>query len=133
MTLAELLIAAAITGSSCCASLQVWSQAGQAARAAQALTQASEQLDRHWLASRRWLTADPQICALDPSTWSMPLQLPEPAHQDLQQSLQPSDSGSGFWLVLREPASGLERRQLFTVAGLGGCRGTGNTAEEEAP
>ena len=67
MTLAELLIAGAIAGSSCCASVQVWGQAAKSARSARDLTDASALLERHWLASRRWLAAAPmtEICTLE--------------------------------------------------------------------
>ena len=123
MTLAELLIAGAIAGSSCCASLQVWAQAAQTARSARDLTDASALLERHWLASRRWLAAAPttEICALDAEALGEALEQSLGLASDLRRSLQTSDDGLGLWLVLEHPASGLERRQLVTASGLGGC------------
>lgn len=123
MTLAELLIAGTIAGSSCCASLQVWAQAAQTARSARDLTDASALLERHWLASRRWLAAAPttEICALDAEALGEALEQSLGLASELRRSLQTSDDGLGLWLVLEHPASGLERRQLVTASGLGGC------------
>ena len=123
MTLAELLIAGAIAGSSCCATVQVWGQAAQTARSARDLTDASALLERHWLASRRWLAAAPmtEICALEAESLGDALEQSLPLATDLQRSLQASDDDLGLWLVLAHPASGLERRQLITAADLGRC------------
>lgn len=123
MTLAELLIAGAIAGSSCCASMQVWGQAAQTARSARDLTEATALLERHWLASRRWLAAAPttEICALDAEALGEALEQSLTLATDLRRSLQASEDGLGLWLVLEHPASGLERRQLMTASGLGGC------------
>jgi len=123
MTLAELLIAGAIAGSSCCASVQVWGQAAQSARSASDLTDASALLERHWLASRRWLAAAPmtEICALEAESLDEALQQSLPLAAGLQRSLQTSDDNPGLWLVLEHLTSGLERRQLITAAGLGCC------------
>lgn len=133
MTLAELLIAGAIAGSSCCASMQVWGQAAQTARSARDLTEATALLERHWLASRRWLTAAPttEICALDAEALGEALEQSLPLASDLERSLQADDHNSSFWLVLEHPASGLERRQLVTASGLGGC--TANPEQLSAP
>ena len=123
MTLAELLIAGAIAGSSCCASVQVWGQAAQTARSARDLTDASALLERHWLASRRWLAAAPmtEICTLEAEALGEALEQSLPLAADLQRSLQASDDDLGLWLLLEHPVSGLKRRQLITAAGLGGC------------
>ena len=123
MTLAELLIAGAIAGSSCCASMRVWGQAAQTARSASDLTEATALLERHWLASRRWLAAAPttEICALDAEALGEVLEQSLPLASDLERSLQASEDGLGLWLLLEHPASGLERRQLVTASGLGGC------------
>ena len=123
MTLAELLIAGAIAGSSCCASVQVWGQAAQTARSARDLTDASALLERHWLASRRWLAAAPmtEICSLEAESLGDALEQSLPLAAGLERSLQASDKNSGLWLVLEHPTSGLERRQLMTASGLGGC------------
>ena len=133
MTLAELLIAGAIAGSSCCASMQVWAQAAQTARSAHDLTEATSLLERHWLASRRWLTAAPttEICALDAEALGEALEQSLPLASDLERSMQASEDGLGLWLVLEHPASGLERRQLMTASGLGGC--TANPEQLSAP
>ena len=123
MTLAELLIAGAIAGSSCCASVQVWGQAAQSARSARDLTDASALLERHWLASRRWLAAAPktEICALEAQSLGEALDQSLSLAADLERSLETNDDNPGLWLVLEHPTSGLERRQLITAAGLGGC------------
>ena len=123
MTIAELLIAGAIAGSSCCASMQVWGQAAQTACSARDLTEATAQLERDWLASRGWLAAAPrtEICALDAKALSEALEQSLTLASDLQRSLQASEDGLGLWLVLEHPVSGLERRQLMTASGLGGC------------
>lgn len=123
MTLAELLIAGAIAGSSCCASVQVWGQAAQTARSARDLTDASVLLERHWLASRRWLAAAPmtEICTLEAEALGEALEQSLPLAAGLQRSLQANDDNPGLWLVLEHPTSGLKRRQLITAAGLGGC------------
>ena len=123
MTLAELLIAGAIAGSSCCASVQVWGQAAKSARSARDLTDASALLERHWLASRRWLAAAPktEICALEAESLGEALEQSLPLAADLERSLQTNDDNPGLWLVLEHPTSGLERRQLMTASGLGGC------------
>ena len=123
MTLAELLIAGAIAGSSCCASMQVWGQAAQTARSARDLTDASALLERHWLASRRWLAAAPitEICALEAESLGEALQQSLPLAAGLQRSLQTSDDNPGLWLALEHLTSGLKRRQLITASGLGGC------------
>ena len=123
MTLAELLIAGAIAGSSCCASVQVWGQAAKSARSARDLTDASALLERHWLASRRWLACAPmtEICTLEAEAVGEALKQSLPLAAGLERSLQASDENSGLWLVLEHPVSGLKRRQLITAAGLGGC------------
>ena len=123
MTLAELLIAGAIAGSSCCASVQVWGQAAKSARSARDLTDASALLERHWLASRRWLAAAPmtEICALEAESLDEALDQSLPLAAGLQRSLQANDDDLELWLVLEHLTSGLERRQLITASGLGGC------------
>lgn len=123
MTLAELLIAGAIAGSSCCASVQVWGQAAKSARSARDLTDASALLERHWLASRRWLAAAPmtEICTLETERLGEALNQSLPLAAGLQRSLEANDDNPGLWLVLEHLTSGLERRQLITASGLGGC------------
>ena len=133
MTLAELLIAGAIASSSCCASMQVWTQAARTARSARDLTDASDLMERHWLASRRWLAAAPmtEICTLEAEVLGEALEQSLPLEAGLRRSLQASESGLGLWLVLEHPASDLERRQLITASGLGGCTDDAETTNPE--
>ena len=121
MTLSELLIAGVITCSSCCASLQVWGQAGHIARSARDFTEVSALLERHWLASYRWLSAAPAVCSLEVAGLEAALELALPLALELSRSIDSNHESLGLWLVLQHPASGLERRQLVTSAGLGVC------------
>ena len=122
MTLAELLVAGAIASSSCCASFHVWGQAAQASHSARRLVQAEALLDRHWLASQRWLASEALACALDAERLDQGLALALPLADGLQRSLHSDGDPAAVWLVLHHPEAGFERRQLFTVMGLGGCQ-----------
>lgn len=122
MTLAELLVAAAIASSSCCASLQVWGQAAQASHSARRLVQAEVLLERHWLASQRWLASEALACALDAEHLDQGLALALPLDAALQRSLHSDGDPAAVWLVLHHRQTGLERRQLLTAIGLGGCQ-----------
>jgi hypothetical protein len=121
MTLSELLIAGVITSSSCCASLQVWGQACHIARSARDVTEASALLERHWLASYRWLSAAPAVCSLEAAGLEEALEQALPLALELSRSIDSNNASLGWWLELQHPASGLERRQLLTSAGLGVC------------
>jgi len=133
MTLTELLVAGMIAGSSCCASLQVFSQAAAGSHLARTRLEAGELLELHWLASRRWLMAANAGCPDDPMALEKELIAEVPLDDSLQRSLTDDDASWGLWLVLDHPATGLQRRQLFTAAGSGWCNDTGAaTSEAEA-
>jgi len=121
MTLAELLVAGMIAGSSCCASLQVFSQAAAASHTARIQREASELMELHWLASRRWLMAATSACELDAAGLEQSLVAELPLESQLQRSLHDDPESMGVWLELDHPSSGLQRRQLFTAAGSGWC------------
>jgi len=121
MTLAELLVAGMIASSSCCASLQVFSQAAAASHTARTQREASELLELHWLASRRWLMVTRSACDLDAAGLEQSLAAELPLGSHLQRSLHDDPESMGVWLELNHPSSGLHRRQLFTAAGSGWC------------
>ena len=130
MTLTELLVAGMIAGSRCCASLQVFSQAAAASHVARTRLEAGELLELHWLASRRWLMAANASCSDDPMALAQKLMADLPLDDSLQRSLIDDDASWGLWLVLNHPATGLQRRQLFTAAGSGWCNDTAATTSE---
>jgi hypothetical protein len=121
MTMAELLVAGMIASSSCCASLQVFSQAASASHTARTQREASELMELHWLASRRWLMAVSSACDLDAAGLEQSLAAELPLGSQLQRRLHDDPEFMGVWLELDHPSSGLERRQLFTAAGSGWC------------
>jgi hypothetical protein len=124
MTLAELLVAGMIASSSCCASLQVFSQAASASHTARTELEASELLELHWLASRRWLMVSRSACDLDAAGLEQSLAAELPLSSQLQRRLHDDPESLGVWLELDHPSSGLQRRQLFTAAGSGWCDDT---------
>ena len=121
MTLAELLVAGMIASSSCCASLQVFSRAAATSHTARTQLEASELLELHWLASRRWLMVTRSACDLDAAGLEQSLAAELPLGSHLQRSLHDDPESMGVWLELNHPSSGLQRRQLFTAAGSGWC------------
>ena len=121
MTLAELLVAGMIASSSCCPSLQVFSRAASASHTARMQREASELMELHWLASRRWLMAVSSACDLDAAWLEQSLAVELPLDSHLQRSLHNDPESIGVWLELDHPSSGLQRRQLFTAAGSGWC------------
>ena len=121
MTLAELLVAGMIAGSSCCASLQVFSQAAAISHTARIQLEASELLELHWLASRRWLMAASSACDHDAAGLEQSLAVERPLDSHLLRNLHDDPDSMGVWLELDHPSSGLQRRQLFTAAGSGWC------------
>ena len=130
MTLAELLVAAMIAGSSCCASLQVFGQAATASHTARMQREAAELMELHWLASRRWLMAARSACDLDTAGLEQSLAAELPLDQNLQRRLHDDAASLGVWLVLDHPASELQRRQLFTAAGTGWCHDPGQASRD---
>ena len=135
MTLAELLVAGVITSSSCCASLHVWGHAAQASHAARQTSDAAALLDRHWLATHRWLASDGVACDLSAGRLDQDISFALPLANGLERSIEPDGDvdGLGVWLELRHSQSGLQRRQLFTPSGLGGCASTAELSPELEP
>lgn len=135
MTLAELLVAGVITSSSCCASLHVWGYAAQASHAARQTSVAAALLDRHWLATQRWLLSDGVACDLSADRLDQDVSFALPLADGLERSIEPDGEvdGVGVWLLLRHLESGLQRRQLFTPSGLGGCASTAELSPELEP
>ena len=137
MTLAELLVAGVITSSSCCASLHVWGHAAQASHAARQTADAAALLDRHWLATQRWFLSDGVACDLSADRLDQDVSLALPLAGGLERSIEPDGDtdgdGLGVWLVLRHSQSGLQRRQLLTPSGLGGCASTAELPPELEP
>ena len=111
MTLAELLVAGVITSSSCCASLHVWGHAAQASHAARQTADAAALLDRHWLATQRWLLSDGVACDLSAHRLDQKISLALPLADGLERSIEPDGDGDGdglgVWLLLRHLESGL--------------------------
>ena len=135
MTLAELLVAGVITSSSCCACLHVWGHAAQASHAARQTSVAAALLDRHWLATQRWLLADGVACDLSADRLDQEISFALPLADGLERSIEPDGEvdGVGVWLLLRHLESGLQRRQLFTPSGLVGCASTAELSPELEP
>ena len=135
MTLAELLVAGVITSSSCCASLHVWGHAAQASHAARQTSVAAALLDRHWLATHRWLLSDGVACDLSAHRLDQDVSFALPLADGLERSIEPDGEvdGVGVWLLLRHLESGLQRRQLLTPSGLGGCASTAELPPELEP
>lgn len=135
MTLAELLVAGVITSSSCCASLHVWGHAAQASHAARQTADAATLLDRHWLATQRWLASSGVACDLSAHRLDQDLSFAWPLADGLERSIEPDGDGDGLgvWLELRHSQSGLQRRQLLTPSGLGGCASTAELPQELDP
>ena len=135
MTLAELLVVGVITSSSCCASLHVWGHAAQASHATRQTSDAAALLDRHWLATHRWLASDGAACDLSADRLDQDVSLALPLADGLERSIEPDGEGDGVgvWLLLRHLESGLQRRQLFTPSGLGGCASTAELSPELEP
>ena len=137
MTLAELLVAGVITSSSCCASLHVWGHVAQASRAARQTSEAAALLDRHWLATQRWLLSDGVVCDLSADRLDQKISLALPLADGLERSIEPDGDGDGdglgVWLELRHLESGLQRRQLLTPSGLGGCASIAELPQELEP
>ena len=137
MTLAELLVAGVITSSSCCASLHVWGHAAQASHAARQASDSAALLDRHWLATQRWLLSDGVACDLSADRLDQQITFALPLADGFERSIEPDSDddgvGLGVWLVLRHLDSGLQRRQLLTPSGLGGCASTAELSTELEP
>ena len=126
MTLPEVIVSAVILGISSQVSLDGWaSTAARAARSEQR-QQHLQQLDQQVLSAERLLShasVDPDHCRFTGDVASH-LQSRLPVKAPLQLRLEPSSPEHGVWLVLQliDEPSVLQRRVLFTPAGLGLCK-----------
>ena len=126
MTLPEVIVSALILGISSQASLQGWANTTARAARSEQRQQHLQQLNQQVLAAERLLvraSVDPDDCRFvgDVATH---LQERLPVSVPLEQWFESSSTGQGIWLVLQlvEETSVLQRRVLFTPAGLGLCK-----------
>ena len=126
MTLPEVIVSALILGISSQVSLQGWvSTTARAARSEQRQQQL-QQLDQQVISAGRLLSStsvDFDLCRFSGDVASH-LQTRLPVKAPLQLRLEPSSPEHGVWLLLQltdEPTV-LQRRVLFTPAGLGLCK-----------
>tara|TARA_B100001057_G_scaffold326369_1_gene326576 strand:- start:554 stop:946 length:393 start_codon:yes stop_codon:yes gene_type:complete len=126
MTLPEVIISALILGISTQVSLQGWiSTTARAARSEQSQQQL-QPLDQQVLSAGRLLSrnhvhSDRCRFSVDVAT---DLKTRLPLMASLHRRLEPSSSEHGVWLELQliDETSVLQRRVLFTPAGLGLCK-----------
>ena len=128
MTLAEVIVSALILGISSQASLQGWASTTARAARSEQRQQHLQQLDQQVLAAERLLSrfpVDPDHCRFVGDVAS-DLQERLPVATPLEQWFEPLSAEQGIWLVLQlsDETSVLERRVLFTPAGLGLCKQT---------
>ena len=126
MTLPEVIVSALILGISSQASLQGWASTTARAVRSEQRQQQLQQLDQQMLSAERLLsrfTVDPEDCRFVDDVAS-DLQERLPAAAPLEQRFELSSSEQGIWLVLQlsDETFVLERRVLFTLAGLGLCK-----------
>ena len=121
MTFAEVLISALILGISSQVGLQGWTRTTQAATAADQLDQQSIQLEQQLLITRRVLTTAPvaRHCRFDGDAVDAVLEA-WPVDPAITATLEPDPVLDGLWFTVA--VGSLQRRQLFTPAGLGHCR-----------
>ena len=126
MTLPEVIVSALILGISSQVSLQGWTSTMARAARSEQRQQHLQQLNQQVLAAERLLvraSVDPDGCRFvgDVATH---LQERLPVAVPLDQWFESSSTGQGIWLVLQlvEETSVLQRRVLFTPAGLGLCK-----------
>lgn len=122
MTLVELLVAGAIVGSSCCASLQVFNQAAATSQLVRTRRQARELLSLHWIASRRWMMTAEAGCSSGAMALEQQITAEVPLDGSLQRRFHDDADSLGVWMEVHHPSTGLQRRQLFTGTGSGWCR-----------
>ena len=126
MTLPEVIVSALILGISSQASLHGWASTTARAARSEQRHQQLQQLDQQVLAAGRLLaraSVDPDHCRF-PRDISSHLQARLPVEATLDQRFEPASSNQGIWLVLQliDETSALERRVLFTPAGLDLCK-----------
>ena len=121
MTLAEVMISALILGISSQVGLQGWTRTTQAATAADQLDQQSIQLEQQLLITRRVLTTAlvARHCRFDGDAVDAVLEA-WPVDPAITATLEPDPVLDGLWFTVA--VGSLQRRQLFTPAGLGHCR-----------
>ena len=122
MTLAEVTISALILGISSQVGLQGWTRTAQAATAADQLDQQRIQLEQRLLITRRVLATAPvadRHCRLDGDAVDAALEA-WPVDHAITATLEPDPVLDGLWFTVA--VGSLQRRQLFTPAGLGHCR-----------
>ena len=125
MTLPEVIVSALILGISSHTSLQGWSATTARAVSAEKRQQQLQQLDQQVLAAGRLLSRlplDSEGCRFTSNAVAQ-LTAALPATAPLQQDFEPDASAQGIWLKLAYPDQSrpLQRRRLFTPAGLGLC------------
>ena len=121
MTLAEVMISALILGISSQVGLQGWTRTAQAATAADQLDQQRIQLEQRLLITRRVLATAPvaRHCRFDGDAVDAALEV-WPVDHAITATLEPDPVLDGLWFTVA--VGSLQRRQLFTPAGLGHCR-----------
>ena len=122
MTFAEVLISALILGISSQVGLQGWTRTAQAATAADQMDQQRIQLEQRLLMTRRVLSTAPvadRHCRLDGDAVDAALEA-LPVDPAITATFEPDLALDGLWFTVA--LGSLQRRQLFTPAGLGHCR-----------
>ena len=126
MTLPEVIVSALILGISSQVSLDGWASTTARAARSEQRQQQLQQLDQQVLSAERLLSraaVNPNHCRFVGDVVS-DLQERLPVAVPLDQRLESSSNEQGIWLVLQlmDETSVLERRVLFTPAGLGLCK-----------
>ena len=126
MTLPEVIVSALILCISSQVSLDGWASTTARAARSEQRQQQLQQLDQQVLSAERLLSraaVDPDHCRFSADVASH-LQARLPVAAPLDQRLESSSNEQGIWLVLQliDETSALERRVLFTPAGLGLCK-----------
>ena len=126
MTLPEVFVSALILGISSQASLHGWASTTARAARSELLQQHLQQLDQQVISAHRLLSRFPvnsEQCRFSEDVIS-DLQERLPVTAPLEQRFELSFSEQGIWLLLQlsNERSVLERRVLFTPAGLGLCK-----------
>ena len=126
MTLPEVIVSALILGISSQVSLDGWASTTARAARSEQRQQHLQQLDQQVLSAERLFfhaAVDHDHCRFVGDVASH-LQPRLPVKAPLQLRLEPSSNQQGIWLVLQliDKSSVLERRVLFTPAGLGLCK-----------
>ena len=126
MTLPEVIVSALILGISSQVTLDGWASTTARAARSEQRHQHIQQLEQQVLSAERLLarsSVDPEDCRFVGDVASQ-LQARLPVAAPLNQRLESSSNEQGIWLVLQlsDETSVLERRVLFTPAGLGLCK-----------